>query len=185
MNVGATAPEDAGRYFKWGDTRNRQVGHGMFGSSSPYQYIGDDIAGKEEYDVATSWWGSEWQMPSKELFQEMLDNTTSTWTTLNGVKGRLFTSTINQNTIFLPVTDFADSWGFHSSNFGDEYKNYGYYWTSTFYAPCANETDSRYRNAWAWYLHIYSYGAWFEYYDNCVYRTCGLTVRPVKPGNNN
>ena len=184
MNVGATAPEEAGRYFSWGNPMNRPVAHASFSSSSNFQYIGDDIAGIEEYDVATSWWGSDWQMPSADQCRELINsnNTTREWTEVNGVKGMRFTSKTNGKSIFMPVTDYADEWGFHSRNFGDTYKNRGYYWTSTFNKRSTNETDSRYKNAWAYLLEIMP-TPYVADWDN-INRSNGLTIRPVRSSNN-
>ena len=184
MNVGATAPEEAGRYFSWGNPMNRPVAHASFSSSSNFQYIGDDIAGIEEYDVATSWWGSDWQMPSADQCRELINsnNTTREWTEVNGVKGMRCTSKTNGKSIFMPVTDYADEWGFHSRNFGDTYKNRGYYWTSTFNKRSTNETDSRYKNAWAYLLEIMP-TPYVADWDN-INRSNGLTIRPVRSSNN-
>lgn len=76
-----------------------------------------------EDDAATANWGSKWQMPSVEQMQELIDseNTTSTWTTMNGVNGRLVTSIRNNASIFLPAggrrngteTQWEGSYGFY------------------------------------------------------------------------
>ena len=179
MNIGATAPEDHGRYFSWGDTKNK-----TYFSSSGYPYfhgsyfekIGDDIAGTE-YDTATFWWGSDWQMPSSEQCRELIRNTTSTWVTQNGVQGRLFTSNQegNTNSIFLPVS------GYYYNGVSEKFRNpgEGYYWTSTFYT--GSESISGWeRNGWAYNMHIYSsYADW----SNSKNRYYGLVIRPIKKGN--
>ena len=76
-----------------------------------------------EDDAATANWGSKWQMPSVEQMRELIDseNTTSTWTTMNGVNGRLVTSIRNNASIFLPAggrrngteTQWEGSYGFY------------------------------------------------------------------------
>ena len=76
-----------------------------------------------EDDAATANWGSKWQMPSVEQMRELIDseNTTSTWTTMNGVNGRLITSIRNNASIFLPAggrrngteTQWEGSYGFY------------------------------------------------------------------------
>ena len=53
-------------------------------------------------DAATSHWGSEWRMPTKEEWQELYQNSVCTWTTQNSVSGRLFTAS-NGCSIFLPA----------------------------------------------------------------------------------
>ena len=67
------------------------------------QYLGDDIAGTQ-YDVAHVKWKLSWLMPSIDQFRELVNNCTNEWTTQNGVYGRKFTSTLNEGSIFLPVT---------------------------------------------------------------------------------
>ena len=59
-----------------------------------------------EDDAATVNWGSQWQMPSWDQIDELIDkdNTTVAWTTLNGVKGCKIMSRSNGKSIFLPMT---------------------------------------------------------------------------------
>ena len=48
--------------------------------------------------------GKPWMMFTKEQAQELIDNTTYEWTTINGVNGRKFTSkTDSSKYIFLPA----------------------------------------------------------------------------------
>lgn len=54
-------------------------------------------------DVARYNLGAPWRMPTAAEFQELYDNCTNVWTTLNGVNGRLFTSNVNGNTLFFPA----------------------------------------------------------------------------------
>ena len=180
MNVGATAPEQVGRYFAWGDTRNTTYftssGYPYF-HASYFEKIGDDIAGTE-YDTATFWWGSDWQMPSSEQCRELIRNTTSTWVTQNGVQGRLFTSKQegNTNSIFLPVS------GYYYNGVSEKYTKpeEGYYWTSTFNTGSENISGWE-RNGWAYNMHIYSsYADW----SNSKNRYFGLVIRPVRSGGN-
>ena len=58
-----------------------------------------------EDDAATVNWGNEWQTPSNEQYQELINRnyTTTTWTMQNGVYGRKITSKSNGNCIFLPA----------------------------------------------------------------------------------
>ena len=83
-----------------------------------------------EDDAATANWGSEWQMPSVEQIRELInsENTTSTWTTMNGVNGRLITSVRNNASIFLPAggrrngtqSQWEGSYGFYWPNVTDK-----------------------------------------------------------------
>ena len=75
-----------------------------------------------EDDAATANWGTGWRMPTIEEWEELKNNTTSTWTTQNDVFGRLFTSE-NGNSIFLPAGHtylYGQYWG-------------GSYWSSSLF----------------------------------------------------
>jgi uncharacterized protein (TIGR02145 family) len=129
VNIGASSPEEYGHYYAWGETVTKAEY-----SQSTYQYyqngsyvdIGSDIGGTQ-YDVATALWGDDWRMPTKDEFQELMDNCTSEWTTVNGVIGRKFTSKTNGKSVFLPAAGYRLR--------GDLYYagEYGYYWSSTQY----------------------------------------------------
>ncbi len=57
-------------------------------------------------DAAYVNWGPEWRMPTPEQLQELVDNTTTVWTTVNGVYGRRMTSKMagyEDKSIFLPA----------------------------------------------------------------------------------
>ena len=172
MNVGATAPEEYGDYFAWGETEEKDVfSWGNYthcnGTYDTCKNIGVDIAGTTEYDAATANWGSDWQMPTLEQLNELMDNnnTTSTWTTQNGVNGLLITSKRNGNSIFLPAagerTDVLDYVG-----------QYGYYWTSTMSQELQN----------LYYL-AYQFCFWTEGImtnENQGQRYSGQPIRPVR-----
>jgi hypothetical protein len=68
--------------------------------------------------------GGDWHMPTPNQIQELLDNTTSTWTTQNNVKGRLFTSKKNGKSIFIPAAGYAWDGSVHVS------RSYGSVWSS-------------------------------------------------------
>ncbi len=109
-NVGATKPEEYGGYYAWGETEEKEVYDWSTyihcdGSEETCHDLGSDISGTE-YDVAHVKWGGDWVMPNSDDFEELLDNCTSEWTTLNGVNGLKFTSNINGNSIFLPAASY-------------------------------------------------------------------------------
>ncbi len=162
-NVGASAPEQYGGYYAWGETHTKSVynwhtyqyGRGW----DDVDYIGSDIAGTG-YDAATANWGAPWRMPSLAQCEELINNTTSTWTTQNGVNGRKFTGP-NGGTIFLPAA--GGRWGGELYIAGDD----GDYWSSTL--------DEDYPYV-AWYLY---FGSGYAY--TCYnYRIEGHSVRPVR-----
>lgn len=125
-NVGASAPEEYGNYYAWGEIQPKNVYN-----SDTYQYyqngnyvnIGSDIAGTQ-YDAATANWGAPWRMPSQTQIQELLDNCTSTWTTQNGVNGQKFAGP-NGGAIFLPAAGCR-----RDSGLGDA-GSLGFCWSST------------------------------------------------------
>ena len=128
MNVGAEKTEDYGLFFAWGET----VGYGSDVSDgrgfswgwykwsrydsrdymtkyTPYSYYGSGpVDYKSELDMeddaAYINWGGEWRMPTFTEIKELIDNTTQTLVSQNGVSGQLFTSKINGNSIFLPAS---------------------------------------------------------------------------------
>ena len=114
-NVGANSPEEYGDYFAWGETEPKED----YNDWTSYR-ISDYILAKynvdggtgiltslqPEDDAATVNWGSDWQMPSDFQIDELMNYTVMEWTQLNGVNGRLFTSTRNGNSIFLPAAGY-------------------------------------------------------------------------------
>jgi len=161
-NVGASAPEEYGNYYAWGETQPKSVYDRdtyQFYTNTGYVNIGSDIAGTS-YDAATANWGAPWRMPSEAQIQELVNNTTSTWTTENGVYGRKFTGS-NGGTVFLPAV------GYRSYSFLINAGSYGYYWSSTLYE------GSPYI---AYYL-AFSPGRADWNYINCYN---GHSVRPVR-----
>ena len=172
-NVGADKPEAYGGYYAWGETEEKTVyeevtyqyctgedpdGVGFYGKNCNYQDIGSDIAGTQ-YDVAHVKWGASWQMPSLSQFKELLDNSTSTWTTREGVYGRLFTGR-NGNTIFLPAA------GMHMHDDSSYVSSWGHYWSSTQLPSYLNSAHD---------FSFNSDGAVCSNYG----RICGRSVRPV------
>ena len=115
-----------------------------------------------EDDAATVNWGNEWQTPSNEQYQELINRnyTTTTWTMQNGVYGRLFTAA-NGNSIFLPAA------GYRSGGSLSDVGSYGNYWSGSLYTDNARS---------AWYLN---YDAGYCAMDFYYYRSNGHTVRPV------
>ncbi|MCR4828213.1 MAG: hypothetical protein K5864_01995 [Bacteroidales bacterium] len=142
-NVGASAPEQSGEVFAWGETQPK-----IEYSWSTYQYCnGGDAYQLTKYctdtnygyngytdnlttlepgdDAATAYLGNGARTPTYFEWRELLANTTVVATSQNGVEGRKFTAA-NGNSIFLP---------------------FGYYWSASLY------TDYP---LWAWNLFVES-----------------------------
>ncbi len=115
-NVGANSPEEYGDYFAWGETEPKNVyswetykwcnAHGLtkYCTNSNYGYIGftdNLILLQPKDDAAMVHWGSGWCVPSVGQCMELVENTTTTTITINGIKGTLFTAA-NGNTLFIP-----------------------------------------------------------------------------------
>ena len=143
-NVGAENPEDFGNYFAWGETTMEQrdsynwntylYSEGTKETITKYNTTDEQMELLPEDDAATVNWGSNWQMPSKEQFNELLndDLTTRTTTTLNGVTGLEITSKSNGKSIFLPAAGYLRESG--SLEFGNQY---GLYWSRS---RCADDS---------------------------------------------
>ena len=127
-NVGAEKPEDFGLYFAWGETQGysgitdeKQFSWSDYklcgGSSSTLtkynynSYYGpvDTLTTLEQVDDAAYVSDNTCRMPTRAELEELTDNTTSTWETLNGVNGRRFTSKTNGNSIFVPAAGYCGS----------------------------------------------------------------------------
>ena len=176
-NVGANSPEEYGDYFAWGETQPK-----VLYDWSTYQYCNGSGSTLTKYcdnfsygyegftdnlttllpedDAATANWGSDWRTPTYEEWEELLNNTTSTWTTQNGVSGRLFTAS-NGNSIFLPAASYYDGSSLIDAGI------HGRYWSSILNA------GNPY-GAW-------NYGFGPDGYSMYGYdRYCGQSVRPVR-----
>lgn len=127
-NLGASAPEEYGLYYQWGDTE----GYGSdtsdgksfywsdykwcngaanslikYNSWTIYGDVVDNLTVLETVDdAASAALGGSWRMPTAEEFQELINKCTWTWTTLNGINGFKVQSTVDgytDNWIFLPA----------------------------------------------------------------------------------
>ena len=181
-NIGANAPEDYGDLFAWGETETKDSYNlstykwrdGIYDQLT--KYCNDSFYGYNgfadnltvlapEDDAATANWGGDWRMPTREEWDELLNNTTNTWTTQNGVYGRLFTAS-NGASLFLPAAGWRQDDGLCLA--GSD----GYYWSSSLY------TNDPY---FAWYIFFHS--------DCCAMsnyrRSNGRSVRAVLPASKN
>ncbi|MBQ0031128.1 MAG: InlB B-repeat-containing protein [Bacteroidales bacterium] len=137
-NVGATTPEEYGDYFAWGETEpkevysdnpykwNKDTGEKDKWGNTIYEYIyGSDNLDAED-DAATANWGSAWRMPTTAELAELINSCDWNWAedyNGSGVNGKLGTSKVNGNTIFLPAIGFRnDTILYDGSN--------GLYWSS-------------------------------------------------------
>lgn len=146
MNVGASAPEEYGEYFAWGEVKTKR----FYGYYSKYKYYYETNNGLyfEKYnyyhypnkskvdslftltkddDPATRHQGKKWRTPTAKEVQELIENCKFENATINRTKGILVSNKSGVgDTIFIPLTGHK-SYG----NFRFYPAVQGYYWTST------------------------------------------------------
>ena len=176
-NVGASKPSDIGLYFQWGDVQGctaEQVGEGEGKKAftwNDYKWKGNntkinikitttDKALELEDDAAHVHMGGDWHMPSPDQFQELINNTTSEWITMDGVNGRRFTSK-NGNSIFFPAAGYAQDGSIRNSRDG------GVVWSSVLSAGDVH--CGQFLSFGSDYASLYGYS----------YRCYGFSVRGV------
>ena len=147
-NIGASAPEEYGSYFAWGETSPKShsdwnnykwcINYGndsycdkIIGITKYCTDTSDGIADFKaeldaEDDAAYVNWGSLWRIPSRMQFRELQYYCTCTSTQRNGVNGLLVTGP-NGNTMFLPAAGYRDEGSF------EDVSERGCYWTRTLY----------------------------------------------------
>lgn len=184
-NIGANSPEEYGDYFAWGETSGYNGGKTCFNwetykytltyheldgtvkkyctKSSASGVVDNKTELEPEDDAATVNWGSEWQMPSNAQLEELVNSsyTTTSWTTLNGVSGRMIISKSNGKRIFLPAAGFRLGITYIADG------EYGGCWSRSLYE--ANSEDS--------HLLFFSSSKIITGY---YYRVHGYSVRPVR-----
>ena len=172
-NVGAESPEVYGGYYAWGETEEKTIYdwstykwcNGSYDTqmkyctSSVYGTVDNKTTLDPEDDVAHVQWGGNWRMPTKAEQDELCNNCTWSWTSVNGVNGYRVIGP-NGNSIFLPAAGYR--------NGEDVYRRgaYGYYWSASL---CSSLSCS---------AHFLCYDDGF-YYLGGYYRYYGRTVRPV------
>ena len=178
-NIGANSPEEYGGYFAWGETNTK----GDY-SWSTYTYCNGSYSTLTKYcnngsygyngftdtltelelsdDAAYVNWGSDWRMPSKEQFQELVNSsyTSTEWTTQNGVYGRKITSKTNGMSIFLPAAGYRSNTSLNSTS------SNGVYWSRTLYV------NTRYACPLSLNSSNINTSSYYRYY--------GESVRPVR-----
>lgn len=172
-NVGATAPEEYGCYYAWGETEEKSnyewstYVHCNGSNSTITKYcnrsnfgaVDENAVLAPEDDAAHVNWGGSWRMPTKEEQDELRDNCTWEWTSVNGVNGYEVTGN-NGSSIFLPAAGYRVD-----KDIAEKGKN-GYYWSSTMFSTlCYNAYSLRF------YKGTTTWGSRLRYY--------GQPVRPV------
>lgn len=186
-NVGATKMDDSGDYFAWGETKphisdiydwsNYKYCKGSLFTLTKYcsnsywgynQYTDTKTFLELEDDAAHYHWGGSWRTPTKDEWEELIQN--STWepkTSADGFahSGLLITSKINGNSIFLPAA------GIINENEVYYFEYAGYYWSSIINAL----------NPHFAYQLAFDSDNTIRVEDMVFYRCYGMPVRPVCP----
>lgn len=175
MNIGASAPEDFGSYYAWGEIAAKEeynwttYKYSDAAGQTFTRYCVDAAYGRVDGkaildladDVASLTWGNRWRMPTADEMAELREKCTWAWTTLNGVSGYRVTGT-NGNFIFLPPAgSVQDKTSMYVGT-------YGYYWSCSL-----DEAESD-----------RAYGLYFDprgVAENAGTRNSGQCVRPVCP----
>lgn len=169
-NVGATASEEYGDYFAWGETTTKgnydwetyKYCNGNYTMLTKYCISDNKTVLDSIDDVATAKWGGEWRMPTDAEWTELRTKCQWTWTQVNGVNGYRVSAS-NGNYIFLPAA------GFHYRTRLENTSSYGYYWSSSL--------DLENQMTKGFYLYFLSRLKLSDSRDRCY----GLPVRPVRP----
>lgn len=127
-NVGAETETDAGLYFQWGYTEGHDKDSEFF-LSQLWNYGYKNKVFKDltiEYDAANVNMGGGWRMPTKDEFNELMNNTNVTQATINDVVGYKFTcKTDASKYIFMP-----ECGTYYQNTFWNKVATY---WTSSYY----------------------------------------------------
>ena len=181
-NVGAIKPEDAGKYFAWGDTvgyakneeHNFDWAHykwcnGSEETLTKYYYTDHKEILDTEDDAATANWGSEWRMPTSQELCDLIDSdyTTVVVEKVNGVKCCKITSKKNGNSILLPPSGVREDsyvlWDTHN----------GRYWSREKFI-----SDSSYAYHLEFQIELTSNECTSVVFRDGRYK--GITIRPVR-----
>ena len=117
-----------------------------------------------KYDAATVHLGAPWRMPTDAEWGALISNCTTTWTTRNGVYGRLVMGkgAYASKSIFLPAAGDGSGSGLFRPG------SYGFYWSST---PSSDDS----RDAWS-----LGFSSGNFYRRDYGYRYSGQSVRPLR-----
>ncbi len=178
-NVGASAPEEAGYYFAFGETQPKEIYSPSTSITHKLALTTAEVQSNTQRDAATANWGGTWRTPTSKEVDDLVSttNTTWTWTEVYGVKGYSITSKVagyDGYSIFLNAEGLIS----YTSVLGAG--TVGEYWTST---PYGGEIDDE--DKWAHFLLFYNNthisGGGSNHYRMFFYRSDGRPIRPVCP----
>ncbi|WP_262279639.1 fimbrillin family protein [Hallella absiana] len=178
FNLGASKPEEYGKYYAWADTKGytSSESHDFSWANTPYctntsnvssssswsKYNSGDAKLESTDDAATVNLGGTWRMPTHDEWQELSSKCTWTSTSQNGVNGYKVSAS-NGNYIFLPAAGYR--LGTSSYGVGSD----GYCWSSLVLSSSVD---------YAWHV---GFGSGNHNPDGYSGRCSGFSVRPVCP----
>jgi hypothetical protein len=120
-NVGASKPEKFGLFFAWGETQgytepkpfrwsNYKFSSDANGTTITKYNDTDGLTTLQAEDDAVTALDSSIRIPTQSELNELLNNTTSEWTYVNGVSGVRFTA-LNGKSIFVPAAGLMEGSG--------------------------------------------------------------------------
>lgn len=144
-NIGASKPEDYGKYYAWGETGTKREfmpnnykyynrperSFTKYCVDSRFGIVDNETCLNHLDDAAQNNWYGMWRMPTKAEFDELLSNCDLTFTDNyngTGVKGCVFRSLkegYTDKSIFLPAAGFREGTRFTDAGY------WGYYWSSS------------------------------------------------------
>lgn len=152
-NVGATTPESYGNYFAWGETQpkseyiwenciyctfnNDNLILTKYNPSTLFSGPVDNLTILQASDDAATFnLGNGARTPTKEEWEELNNNTTKEYATVNGVEGFRFTAA-NNNSIFLPFAGMMSG-----TELDYPVGPAGYYWSASLYTEYPSFANS-------------------------------------------
>jgi len=173
FNLGATAPEEYGDYFAWGETAPKEkydwqtykwcdgseTTFSKYNNNSLYGTVDNKTVLDLEDDAAYVNLGGSWRMPTEAEWTELRNQCAWNWTTQNGVNGYQVVAS-NGNSIFLPAA--GNRYSLYSGSEGTK----GDYWSSSLYTDAPSQS-----------CHIEFNSGNIDML--CIWRYDGLSIRPV------
>lgn len=172
-NLGATAEEEYGAYFAWGELEPKADNcydyahykwcegeddtYTKYGTNEAWGIVDEKMELDPEDDVAAVKLGSGWRMPTKAEQDELRAYCTWKWVTKNGISGCEVTSLMNENTLFFPAAGAKTGFTGPGSNMS--------IWSKTL------TTTSR-------YAHVFL-SDFMTFNEGTAFRIHGHSVRPV------
>ena len=173
-NIGTTKPEGDGKYFSWGEAKERSPFASSWEDYTFHTKKGlitkKDVMTKYNEkdkltvldgidDTATILWKGKWRIPTLGEYKELISHCKSKWVKINDIRGRQFTGP-NGNSIFLPCCGEFDE---------RRWVPFGAYWSSSLCSGSQDEVQ-------------FAQIIWFDsksVNEGNKYRYTGLHIRPV------